>query len=46
MEDIPIRNVTDNRGTPVIREMGSISHRDVELCRIGGPQLEVFIKLV
>ena len=31
MEDIPVRNIGDNKETPLIGEMGLINHRDEEL---------------
>lgn len=46
MEDFPIRNITDNKEMPLIGEMGSINHRDEELCLTEGPQQEVLIKPV
>ena len=46
MVDIPIKTVIDNRETRMIREMGLINHRGVELCQTGGPPQKVSISLV
>ena len=46
MEDIPVRNIGDNKETPLIGEMGLINHRDEELWLTEDPLQEDPIKPV
>lgn len=46
MEDIPVRNIGDNKETPLTGEMGLINHRDEELWLTEDPLQEGPIKPV
>ena len=46
MEDFPVRSITDSRGTLLTAGMGTINHRDVELCLIEDHLQEVLFQPV